>query len=131
MVRDRSEVARLHGSDGELEAVTLRDGERVPLSFMFLVLGATRARAGSATRSGTTSMDLGRPAPESRAAGSSLVQRVRDVEDAYARPRANPQFRSSTHKYSTEAYWTALTTRLTFKAGHSPYGRSESGGNVA
>ena len=41
VVRNRSEVAKLHGSDGELEAVTLRDGERVPLSRMFLFLGAT------------------------------------------------------------------------------------------
>jgi thioredoxin reductase (NADPH) len=39
-VRDRSEVAELHGSDGQLEAVTLRDGERLPLSFLFLFLGA-------------------------------------------------------------------------------------------
>jgi thioredoxin reductase (NADPH) len=39
-VRDRSEVAELHGADGELEAVTLRDGERLPLSFLFLFLGA-------------------------------------------------------------------------------------------
>jgi thioredoxin reductase (NADPH) len=39
-VRDRSEVAELHGSDGELEAVTLRDGERLPFSFLFLFLGA-------------------------------------------------------------------------------------------
>jgi thioredoxin reductase (NADPH) len=40
-VRDRSEVARLHGSDdGELEGVTLRDGERLPFSFLFLFLGA-------------------------------------------------------------------------------------------
>lgn len=39
-VRDRSEVAALHGSDGELEAVTLRDGERLPFSFLFLFLGA-------------------------------------------------------------------------------------------
>lgn len=39
-VRDRSEVAELHGSDGELEAVTLRDGQRVPFSFLFLFLGA-------------------------------------------------------------------------------------------
>jgi thioredoxin reductase (NADPH) len=30
----------LHGADGELEAVTLRDGERVPLSSLFLFLGA-------------------------------------------------------------------------------------------
>jgi thioredoxin reductase (NADPH) len=39
-VRDRSEVAELHGTDGELEAVTLRDGERMPFSFLFLFLGA-------------------------------------------------------------------------------------------
>ena len=39
-VRDRSEVAALHGTDGELEAVTLRNGERLPFSFLFLFLGA-------------------------------------------------------------------------------------------
>jgi thioredoxin reductase (NADPH) len=39
-VRDRSEVAALHGTDGELEAVTLRDGERLSFSFLFLFLGA-------------------------------------------------------------------------------------------
>jgi thioredoxin reductase (NADPH) len=39
-VRDRSEVAELHGTAGELEAVTLRDGERLPLAFLFLFLGA-------------------------------------------------------------------------------------------
>lgn len=39
-VRDRSEVAELHGEEGELEAVTLRDGERLPFSFLFLFLGA-------------------------------------------------------------------------------------------
>ncbi len=39
-VRDRSEIAELHGDDGRLEAVTLTDGERVPLSFVFLFLGA-------------------------------------------------------------------------------------------
>jgi thioredoxin reductase (NADPH) len=39
-VRDRSEVAALHGADGNLEAVTLTSGERMPLSFLFLFLGA-------------------------------------------------------------------------------------------
>jgi thioredoxin reductase (NADPH) len=39
-VRDRSEIAELHGSDGHLEAVTLTSGERVPFSFLFLFLGA-------------------------------------------------------------------------------------------
>jgi thioredoxin reductase (NADPH) len=39
-VRDHSEVAALHGADGELQAITLRDGERLPFSFLFLFLGA-------------------------------------------------------------------------------------------
>ncbi len=39
-VRDRSEIAQLHGNDGELDAVTLRDGERRSFSFLFLFLGA-------------------------------------------------------------------------------------------
>jgi thioredoxin reductase (NADPH) len=40
-VRDRSEIARLHGQDGRLEAVTLTDGTRLPYSFLFLFLGAS------------------------------------------------------------------------------------------
>src|SRR5438874_1552362 len=39
-VRDRSEIAALHGEEGHLAAVTLPSGERVPFSFMFLFLGA-------------------------------------------------------------------------------------------
>ena len=39
-VRDRSEIAELHGTDGELEGVTLRDGERMSIKFLFLFLGA-------------------------------------------------------------------------------------------
>ena len=39
-VRDRSEITELHGSDGELEAVTLTDGERLSFSNLFLFLGA-------------------------------------------------------------------------------------------
>lgn len=39
-VRDRSEVAQLHGSAGRLEAVTVRDGDRLPLAFLFCFLGA-------------------------------------------------------------------------------------------
>jgi thioredoxin reductase (NADPH) len=39
-VRDRSEIAALQGAEGQLEAVTLTDGERLPLSFLFLFLGA-------------------------------------------------------------------------------------------
>jgi thioredoxin reductase (NADPH) len=39
-VRGRCEVAALHGSDGQLEAVTLRDGERLAFSFLFVFLGA-------------------------------------------------------------------------------------------
>jgi thioredoxin reductase (NADPH) len=39
-VGDSSEIATLHGDDGSLEAVTLKTGERIPLSFLFLFLGA-------------------------------------------------------------------------------------------
>ena len=39
-VRDRSEIAALHGADGRLEAVTLTTGERLAFSFLFLFLGA-------------------------------------------------------------------------------------------
>jgi thioredoxin reductase (NADPH) len=39
-VRDHSEVAELHGADGELEAVTLTDGERLELGALFCFLGA-------------------------------------------------------------------------------------------
>jgi len=39
-VRDRTEVAELHGPQGRLEAVTLKSGERMPFSFLFLFLGA-------------------------------------------------------------------------------------------
>jgi thioredoxin reductase (NADPH) len=40
-VRDRSEIAALRGTDGQLEAVTLMSGERLPFSFLFLFLGAS------------------------------------------------------------------------------------------
>ena len=39
-IRDRSEIAELHGKDGRLEAVTLESGDRLPFSFLFLFLGA-------------------------------------------------------------------------------------------
>ncbi|HET8894602.1 MAG TPA: FAD-dependent oxidoreductase [Gaiellaceae bacterium] len=39
-VRDRNEIAALHGTDGQLEAVTLKGGERLPFSFLFFFLGA-------------------------------------------------------------------------------------------
>jgi thioredoxin reductase (NADPH) len=39
-VRDRSEIAELHGSNGELEGVTLTDGERLSFANLFLFLGA-------------------------------------------------------------------------------------------
>jgi thioredoxin reductase (NADPH) len=39
-VRDRSEIAALHGADGRLEAVTLTSREQLPFSYLFLFLGA-------------------------------------------------------------------------------------------
>ena len=41
VVRDRSEIAALHGDEGRLEAVTLTSGERLTFSFLFLFLGAS------------------------------------------------------------------------------------------
>jgi thioredoxin reductase (NADPH) len=40
LVRGRSEIAALHGADGQLDAVTLRGGERITLSHLFFFLGA-------------------------------------------------------------------------------------------
>src|SRR5437868_4333858 len=39
-VRDRSEIAALHGEGGQLEAVTLKSGEQLPFAFLFFFLGA-------------------------------------------------------------------------------------------
>ena len=39
-VRNRSEIAALHGEGGQLEAVTLKGGEQLPFSFLFFFLGA-------------------------------------------------------------------------------------------
>ena len=39
-VRDRSEIAALHGTDGQLESVMLNGGERLRFSYLFLFLGA-------------------------------------------------------------------------------------------
>jgi thioredoxin reductase (NADPH) len=40
VVCDRSEIDALHGKDGQLEAVTLKSGTRLPVSFLFFFLGA-------------------------------------------------------------------------------------------
>ena len=39
-IRDRSEIAELHGANGQLDAVTLKNHERLPFAFLFLFLGA-------------------------------------------------------------------------------------------
>jgi thioredoxin reductase (NADPH) len=39
-VRDRSEIALLHGDNGQLDSVTLKTGDRLSFSFLFLFLGA-------------------------------------------------------------------------------------------
>ena len=39
-VRDRSEITALHGTDGQLESITLTRGERLRFSYLFLFLGA-------------------------------------------------------------------------------------------
>jgi thioredoxin reductase (NADPH) len=39
-IQDRSEIAALHGTDGRLEKVTLKSGERLSFNFLFFFLGA-------------------------------------------------------------------------------------------
>ena len=39
-VRDRSEIGQLHGADGHLDGVTLKDGTELPIRFLFMFLGA-------------------------------------------------------------------------------------------
>jgi thioredoxin reductase (NADPH) len=39
-VRDRSEVGELHGEDGRLQAVTMKDGAKLPLNYLFFFIGA-------------------------------------------------------------------------------------------
>ena len=39
-VHDKCEIAELHGTDGQLEAVTLTSGEKLPFTALFLFLGA-------------------------------------------------------------------------------------------
>jgi len=54
-VRDSSEIAALHGTSGELEAVTLTDGAQLRFSYLFLFLGAlpcTDWLAGGVARDG-------------------------------------------------------------------------------
>jgi thioredoxin reductase (NADPH) len=41
VVRGRSEISELHGTEGRLEAATLKTGERLPFGFLFLFLGAS------------------------------------------------------------------------------------------
>ncbi len=45
VVRGGSEITSLHGRDGDLEAATLGDGERIALSYLFLFLGASPCTA--------------------------------------------------------------------------------------
>jgi thioredoxin reductase len=70
-IRSRGEIAELHGADGELEAVTLGSGERLPLSFLFLFLGARPSRSGETTSSRATRMaSSSQVAPRARSTSS-------------------------------------------------------------
>ena len=62
-VRDSSEIAALHGTDGQLEAVTLKDGERLRFSFLFLFLGALPCTEWLDHRSRATTTASFSPAP--------------------------------------------------------------------
>ena len=66
-VRDRSEIAELHGHGGQLEAVTLKSGDRLPFSFLFLFLGARPCTEWLDDRSGATRTASSSPAAQSAA----------------------------------------------------------------
>ena len=94
-VRDRSEIAELHGADGELEAVTLDDGERLPFSFLFLFLGAAPCTdwLGDARRARRERLRphrrrrrRRRPARDERARGSSPPATSARARPSAARP---------------------------------------------
>lgn len=55
-VSDRSEIAALHGTDGQLESVTLKAGERQRFSFGSSSSAQCRVPNGSVTRSSATRM---------------------------------------------------------------------------
>jgi thioredoxin reductase (NADPH) len=40
-IRDNSEIVELFGDDGQLEEVLLKDGEKLPIAYLFLFLGAS------------------------------------------------------------------------------------------
>jgi thioredoxin reductase (NADPH) len=68
-VRDRSEIAALHGAAGQLDAVTLTSGERLPFAFLFLFLGAlpcTEWLDGGVARDGDGFVLTGDPAGAAR-----------------------------------------------------------------
>ena len=39
-VRDRSEITQLHGADGRIAGISLSNGQQLPVSYLFLFLGA-------------------------------------------------------------------------------------------
>jgi thioredoxin reductase (NADPH) len=74
-IRDRSEVAALHGDNGPHEAVTLKSGERLPFSFLFLFLGAlpcTEWLGDVVARDDKGYILTGAPADADRLLGTSL-----------------------------------------------------------
>ena len=123
-VRGRSEIVELHGSDGQLEAATLRDGERIPLSFLFLFLGARPARSGSAAPSRSTTTASCSPG---RLPGSRASSRR-------ARPASSPSATSAPDRSSAarprsarERWWCASSTSgsPTIRSLHPPSPASE------
>ncbi len=70
-LRNRSEIASLTGTDGQLEGVTLKGGESLPVSFLFLFLGRSPAPNGSMMWSHATRTDSSSRGPQSAQATCS------------------------------------------------------------
>ena len=111
-VRDRSEIAALHGDDGQLEAVTLTDGDRaaallpLPLPRRLALHRVARRRASPATRRASSS-PAPKPAPTacSRPASpaSTPPATCAPARSSAARPRSARAPRSSASSTSASA----------------------------
>src|SRR6266542_4951178 len=89
VVRAACEVVGLHGNDGQLDAVTLSDGERGS-PFCSCFSARRPARSGSATSSHETSMDL-----SSRATAPAADLCSRRALRGYSRPATSAPARPS------------------------------------
>ena len=123
-VRDRSEVSALHGDDGQLEAVTLSDGDAAAVLLPVPVPRRLALhRAGSATRSPATTTASSSPAPRPAPTACS-----RPASPASTRPATCAPARSSAARprSARAPAWSSSSTRTSRRIGFLPGMKVES-----